>query len=724
MSIKRFLSGLLALVLLLVCVPVTVGAAAEVASGTCGDNLTWVLDDSGTLTISGSGEMANYYQTAPWSGQGIITVEIGPTVTSIGDSAFYNCSSLTNVVIPDSVTSIGDSAFFNCSSLTSVVIPDSVTGIAGAAFYGCSSLTTVVIPDSVTSIGEAAFSHCSSLTSVVIPDSVTRIAAAAFSDCSSLTSVVIPNSVTGISSDAFYNCSSLTSVVIPDSVTKIVVDTFYGCSSLNDILYLGTKDQWYQISKSGPFYGYRVHYETETLEGHYTSVVTDPTCTSYGCTTFTCSCGHTRTEDIIDSLGHSYRKYVSDNNATCTANGTETAICDRCGNTDTRTDLGSMLDHDYQDFVTNATCTEDGFTTYICKSCGKTYSEILEAIGHDYQSVITGPTCTAEGYTTHTCSRCQDTYTDSKTAALDHSFGEWYQDKAPTVAAVGSERRNCANCDHYETREIPKLELTAPVVKISSSESSGKPKLTWESVGVETYKVYRATSRSGKYTLMKTTSSTSYTNTSAKAGSTYYYYVVAVTEDGTKSEKSNIVSRTCDLARPTVTLSGISSTGKIKVSWKKIDGAVSYKVYRATSKNGKYTLVKTTTGTSYTNTSAKAGTTYYYKVKAIHEKEAANSAYSSYNSRTCDLPRPDVEITLKKGDPRLTWDKIDGAKKYEIYRATSKNGTYKLMKTTTGTSYTNSSAKEGTTYYYKVKAIHSKSAANSAYSTVRSIKAK
>ncbi len=271
----------------------------------------------------------------------------------------------------------------------------------------------------------------------------------------------------------------------------------------------------------------------------------------------------------------------------------------------------------------------------------------------------------------------------------------------------------------------PKVQPSAPTATISNTSTTGKPKVRWKSVdGAAKYQVYRATSKSGKYSLMKTTTSTSYTNTTAKTGRTYYYYVVAVAADGTKSEKSSIVSRTCDLAQPTVTLSGISSTGKIKVSWKKIEGAKEYKVYRATSKNGKYTLVKTTTGTSYTNTSAKAGTTYYYKVKAIHEKESANSAYSSYKSRTCDLPRPDVEITLKKGDPRLTWDKIDGAKKYEIYRATSKNGTYKLMKTTTSTSYTNTTAKAGKTYYYKVKAIHSKSAANSAYSSIVSIKAK
>ena len=202
----------------------------------------------------------------------IKSVEIGDSVTTIGFSAFYGCSSLTSVVIPDSVTSIGDGTFYDCSSLTSVVIPDSVTSIGGYAFYNCSSLTEIVIPDSVTSIGGYAFYNCSSLTSVVIPDSVTSIGGYAFRYCNSLTSVyitdvaawckisfgdsyanplwyaknlylnnelvtelIIPDSVTSIGYSAFYNYSSLTSVVIPDGVTSIGDYAFCYCSSLTSV---------------------------------------------------------------------------------------------------------------------------------------------------------------------------------------------------------------------------------------------------------------------------------------------------------------------------------------------------------------------------------------------------------------------------------------------------------------------------------------------------------
>ena len=156
-------------------------------------------------------------------------------VTTIGDYAFYSCSSLTSVTIPDSVTCIGNSAFRSCSSLTSVTIPDSVTTIGGYAFWYCDSLTSVTIPDGVTTIGDYAFYRCSSLTSVTIPDSVTTIGERAFESCSNLTSVTIPDSVTTIGEGAFYGCSSLTSVTIPDGVTTIGDYAFYRCSSLTSV---------------------------------------------------------------------------------------------------------------------------------------------------------------------------------------------------------------------------------------------------------------------------------------------------------------------------------------------------------------------------------------------------------------------------------------------------------------------------------------------------------
>ena len=203
------------------------------------DNLTWTLTADGTLNISGTGAMKNYdYDNNPssvCSNSSVKKVVIEDGVTSIGDAAFYGCSSLTSITIPSIVTSIGNSAFDGCSSLTSITIPDSVTSIGDFALYGCSSLTSITIPDGVTSIGYYAFSNCSSLTSITIPDSVTNIGNSAFSYCSNLTSITIPNSVTSIGTYAFSNCWYLTSITIPDSVTSIGNSAFEDCSSLTSI---------------------------------------------------------------------------------------------------------------------------------------------------------------------------------------------------------------------------------------------------------------------------------------------------------------------------------------------------------------------------------------------------------------------------------------------------------------------------------------------------------
>ncbi|GHT20682.1 hypothetical protein AGMMS4957_08280 [Bacteroidia bacterium] len=244
-----------------------------IASGTCGDNLTWELKLR-TLTISGTGAMSNFLvsdgagATTPWYSANTVikTVVIDAGVTSIGNGAFYDCRYLTSVTIPESVTSIGEHAFYACFYLTSVDIPNRVTSIGTGAFGYCSGLTSIDIPNSVTSIGDYAFYDCSSLTgALTIPDDVTNIGWGAFYGCSGLTgaltipdgvtsietqtfygcsgltgALTIPDGVTSIEKKAFYDCSGLTSVTVPNSVTSIGESVFYGCSSLTAVICLAT----------------------------------------------------------------------------------------------------------------------------------------------------------------------------------------------------------------------------------------------------------------------------------------------------------------------------------------------------------------------------------------------------------------------------------------------------------------------------------------------------
>lgn len=268
-------------------------------------------------------------------------------------------------------------------------------------------------------------------------------------------------------------------------------------------------------------------------------------------------------------------------------------------------------------------------------------------------------------------------------------------------------------------------DLPRPVVKAVNVASTGKIKLSWQKIdGAKGYEIYRATSKNGTYQKLSTITRTSVTNTKVTVGKTYYYKVKALSnvKSSANSAYSEIVLRTCDLPRPVVKAVNVASTGKIKLRWNAIEGAKGYEIYRATSKNGTYKKLSTVTGTSVTNTKATAGKTYYYKVRAISKlKNAANSADSAYVSRTCDLPRPVVTIKLSKGKPRLSWRKIEGAKAYEIYRATSKNGTYKKLATTTKTYATNTKVTSGKTYYYRVRALSEvRNAANSAYSLKQS----
>ena len=172
---------------------------STIASGNCGVNLIWELDDEGTLTISGSGSMDTYSMgTAPWYSEyrsAIKNIIINTDVNTIGKYAFYGCDCLANVTISYGVTNIDCYAFQNCSNLTRVNIPNSVTNIGDAAFYGCSSLTSVMISNNVTSVKGSTFYGCSSMTSATIPNSVTGIAESAFCGCNTLTDVYYSGTV-------------------------------------------------------------------------------------------------------------------------------------------------------------------------------------------------------------------------------------------------------------------------------------------------------------------------------------------------------------------------------------------------------------------------------------------------------------------------------------------------------------------------------------------------
>ncbi len=202
------------------------------ASGTCGDALTWEIDSDGTLTISGSGSMEDYDNSnpVPWNQyqDDIYEVVINEGITTVGDYAFYWCDMFEEVTLPSTLISIGNHSFYQCQGLKTINFDENLTSIGNYAFYNCISLQSVAIPDNVTTIGQYGFASCSSLTSVTLPAGLTEIEYQLFSGCSELAGITIPDFVTSISSLAFNSCGKLSSITIPNGVTSIGSNAFAG----------------------------------------------------------------------------------------------------------------------------------------------------------------------------------------------------------------------------------------------------------------------------------------------------------------------------------------------------------------------------------------------------------------------------------------------------------------------------------------------------------------
>ena len=184
----------------------------------------------GQMLLSSDGTQVIAY----WGKNSEVTIPEG--VQSIGNSAFYDCNSLTSLTLPSSLQSIGDWAFGWCSSLTSLTLPSSLQSIGDSAFRGCGSLRSLTLPSSLQSIGDRAFAGCQYLASFTFPSSLQSIGDSAFGCCSSLTSLTFPSSLQSIGDSAFCDCDSLTSLTLPSSLQSIGGGAFTKCTSLRSVI--------------------------------------------------------------------------------------------------------------------------------------------------------------------------------------------------------------------------------------------------------------------------------------------------------------------------------------------------------------------------------------------------------------------------------------------------------------------------------------------------------
>ncbi len=173
--------------------------------------------------------------------------------------------------------------------------------------------------------------------------------------------------------------------------------------------------------------------------------------------------------------------------------------------------------------------------------------------------------------------------------------------------------------------------------------------------------------------------------------------------------------------------SATDTTTSIKMSWAKAAGAAGYEVYRSDTKNGTYKLLKTVTTNSCTNSGLKAGSKYYYKVRA-YKTVNGKKIYGSYSDVKSMITRPsapsNVSAAAGNRKAKITWGKSSESSGYEVYMSTSKNGTYQKIKTanSSATSYTKTGLKKGQKYYFKVRAYKTTGTGTKVYSGWSSVK--
>ena len=843
-----------------------------IASDTCGDNLTWKLDKNGLLTISGVGEMVSkddlFLSSHPWkeySGtvnevvieegvtsiapeafskyKNLLKVTLPKSLTHIGTKAFYQCEFMSEVNFAEGLTEIGEKAFQECYRLKKIILPDSlkiigveafdrcdsvrelklgnsVTTIGAKAFYGSGIISKLIIPDSVTDVGSHAFgglkelkevklgkgltkiaqgmlSGSVKLKTIEIPNNITQIEDDAFGGCQSLVTVVVPDSVRSIGKEAFARCFALHTVEIPASVQYVQSNVFYGDKALRTVYYGGTKAQWdsFQVNAEKA----KVHYEVEDAQTHATLTKhIAPTCKKTGKDTYKCTCGYSWTVTLEKAHDWQYTKTVP---PACNVLGYDLETCSSCkatrevnkvpadprvrhvveGNKCTVCGLYVFVqtpvikstwqgdgkpmiaasvpgwDYDLEIYRSN---TKNGVYTYLgihkgynhgfypdhTAEPGKYYYYKVRYLKDGYVSKFSAPkkvvckfdlpdditagiddatgkpkiTWTAqEGvnkYYIYRSTSEDGKYTKIKTVTgttfIDTTAkpGKVYYYGMRTVA-----KNSAANSDFGVLEDGIGVNCAQPVVKVTIDAASGNPVLTWKKVsGAAGYAVYCSGSETGRYTLLATTKTCRLKDADAPANTDFYYVVVAVGQKTSSNSLPSVpVMVHVPCAQVSIKTANDTLTGKPVITWSPVENAMEYEVFRSTSKKGAYTSLGTTEDASFCDASAVAGKTYYYKVCAIDASGAAG-AQSSYKSILCKAAQPQIQVALdENGKPAISWEAAEGAVKYEVYRATSLNGKYSKKTTVKTLSYVDTSAKNGTTYYYRVVAVPASSKAKS-----------
>ena len=381
----------------------------------------------------------------------------------------------------------------------------------------------------------------------------------------------------------------------------------------------------------------------------------------------------------VPARGHNFVNYISNDDATCTRDGTKTAVCSNgCGAKSTIVDTGSALGHVFEHKVSLATCTSEGEEYDYCSRC-HTKANVVHTptTDHIYNNgiVTKAATCTDKGIKTYTCSECGDSYTES-IPALGHSYNS---------------RGVCTRCGDWQNKgKAPEL--------VSITNAANGVKINWkELAGSEAYYVYRKEANTGWKKIASGVNGTSYVDTKAIAGTKYTYTIKAYI--GAINSKYDTAGLTIiRLTNPSFKLA--NTNDGVKVSWSTVTGSKIYYIYRKDASSA-YKKIASSTSLYYVDKTTKAGTKYTYAVRAVND-----SVLSAYTGVVIvRLATPSVAVANTKNGPRISYNKITGTNGYYIYRKTA-SGSYSRIATTTSLSYVDKTAKTNTKYYYAVRAYN------------------
>ena len=602
-KVKKLTSVFLAVVMMLgilTIAPLTVSAA------TYGD-FEYTLEDDYTCTITGyNGSAANV----------TIPSEIdGYKVLSIGNHAFYNCTSMESVTVSNSIGYIGLGAFSGCTNLKNIDIRTSggnTIYIYDGAFYGCTSLDNVVIPGSVRFISQttgSTFAGCTNLKSVVIENGVTTIVQAIFENCVNLENVTIPNTVTEIYPLAFIGCTKLKSITIPRSVKTIVKSAgktmgYYRDSDYNYIKiadftikgYKGTAAEEY--AKENGFKFIEISEPTSvslnktslTLDVGKSYTLTKTVSPSNAVTSYTWSSSNTSVA-TVDGNGKVTAKASGTATITVKTSNGKTATCKVTVNLPTPQITGLANTTGGIKISWNKVDGAYGYRLYYKPASGgwKRFKDTTATSFTD-SGVVPNKT---ETYTI----RCIDKNGNTISRFNSTGWSKKYTPVAPTIS---------------------KLDIT-----------TGGIKLSWNKIaGVYGYRLYYKTS-SGGWKRFKDTTATSFTDSGVSPNRTETYTIRCIDKNGNTVSGfySKGWSKKYTPVAPTITKLSNTSKG-VSVTWNKIAGVYGYRLYRKYD-GGSWTKVKDTTSTSFTDSGAKKGKKVTYTVRCIDKKGKTVSGFNT-----------------------------------------------------------------------------------------------